>query len=81
MLYAVNRSVAESFEAAFGQGSNRISGSKIFVGLARDGRSREGRFDVEWGPVFDWADAILQGPHIGVGTPLSKEPNPTLKKQ
>lgn len=37
-----------------------------------------GRFLTHWGPCA-WKDAILQGPHIHVSTPLYKSPNSTLR--
>lgn len=37
-----------------------------------------GRFIREWGPS-SWGDAILQGPHLHVSTPLYKQPNETMK--
>ena len=39
---------------------------------------QNGRFDVEWGPVRTWEDAILQGPHLHVGNPFYKQPNETM---
>jgi len=38
-----------------------------------------GYFDVDWGPVDSWHDAILQGPHIQVATPFYQSPNATMK--
>ncbi|TFH98368.1 Eco57I restriction-modification methylase domain-containing protein [Micrococcus lylae] len=37
-----------------------------------------GRFVLDWGPAA-WKDAILQGPHLHVSTPLVKEPNETMR--
>ena len=38
----------------------------------------KGRFEKSWGPV-SWSDAILQGPHLHVSTPLYKQPNESMK--
>ena len=38
----------------------------------------KGRFEKSWGPV-SWDDAILQGPHLHVSTPLYKQPNESMK--
>ena len=38
----------------------------------------KGRFEKTWGPA-SWDDAILQGPHLYVSTPLYKQPNETMK--
>ena len=40
-------------------------------------RSR-GRFETQWGPA-SWREAILQGPHIHICTPLFKSVNSTMK--
>ncbi|GGO98484.1 class I SAM-dependent DNA methyltransferase [Actinomyces gaoshouyii] len=37
-----------------------------------------GRFTKAWGKA-SWEDAILQGPHLHVSTPLYKSPNATMK--
>ncbi|WP_366180240.1 hypothetical protein ABXS69_08430 [Actinomyces timonensis] len=41
---------------------------------------QKGRFVQQWGEA-SWEDAILQGPHIYVSTPLYKSPNETMKNQ
>ena len=38
----------------------------------------KGRFEKSWGPA-SWSDAILQGPHLHVSTPLYKQPNESMK--
>ena len=38
----------------------------------------KGRFKKVWGPT-SWDDAILQGPHLYVSTPLYKQPNETMR--
>lgn len=39
----------------------------------------KGRFDVRWGVVSSWSDAILQGPHLHVLTPFYKAPNESMR--
>ena len=39
---------------------------------------QKGRFVKEWGAV-SWEDAIIQGPHLYVATPLYKQPNESMK--
>ena len=39
---------------------------------------QNGLFSKQWGPA-SWDDAILQGPHLHVSTPLYKQPNETMK--
>ena len=38
----------------------------------------KGRFEKSWGPA-SWDNAILQGPHLHVSTPLYKQPNETMR--
>jgi len=38
---------------------------------------QKGRFTKEWGAT-SWSDAILQGPHLYVSTPLYKQPNESM---
>ena len=39
---------------------------------------QKGLFSKQWG-VASWHDAILQGPHLHVSTPLYKQPNESMK--
>ena len=39
---------------------------------------QKGLFSKKWGSV-SWEDAILQGPHLYVSTPLYKQPNETMR--
>src|SRR5690606_3015388 len=39
---------------------------------------KAGRFVSQWGEI-KWKDAILQGPHLHVSTPLYKSPNRSMK--
>lgn len=39
---------------------------------------KKGYFDHGWAVPTRWADAIIQGPHLGVSTPMIKQPNATL---
>src|SRR5699024_6480296 len=38
-----------------------------------------GYFDTSWQHPDSWSNVILQGPHLGVSTPMIKQPNPTMK--
>lgn len=40
---------------------------------------KKGYFDSSWQHPDTWDDVILQGPHLGVSTPMIKQPNPTMK--
>src|SRR5262249_48599840 len=40
---------------------------------------KRGYFDVAWGTPGSWDEAIIQGPHLHVATPIYKIPNWTMK--
>lgn len=42
---------------------------------------KAGYFDTSWQHPDSWDDVILQGPHIGVSTPMVKQPNPTNRSK
>ena len=42
---------------------------------------KAGYFDTGWAKPGDWGAVILQGPHLGVSTPMIKQPNPTLRSK
>ena len=54
-----------------GSRSSRADGTRAST-------ARRASSTVEWGPVDRGIDAILQGPHIFVGNPFYKSPNPTM---
>src|SRR5699024_7448961 len=40
---------------------------------------KRGLIELSWNTPSSWADAIVQGPHIGLSNPFAKQPNATLK--
>src|SRR5699024_1656526 len=40
---------------------------------------KKGYFESSWQHPDSWSDDIPQGPHLGVSTPMIKQPNPTMK--
>ena len=40
---------------------------------------QKGYFDTGWRHPASWEDVILQGTHLGVATPMVKQPNPTMR--
>ncbi len=78
MVYAVNRSTAAVLDKL--SKSKRIGdlGLEFSSGWHEKNDRTEGFFDVAWGPIESWDDAILQGPHIFVGNPFYKSPNETM---
>ncbi|MCS4490322.1 class I SAM-dependent DNA methyltransferase [Corynebacterium sp. ES2775-CONJ] len=52
---------------------------KFSQGWHETAAKKSGLFDTGWAKPTIWDDVILQGPHLGVSTPMIKQPNPTLK--
>lgn len=78
MVFAVNRSVASAMIKAAGSPRLGQLGLLFSQGWNETTDRQKGYFESEWGPVSRWDDAILQGPHLFVSTPLYKSPNPTM---
>ncbi|MFV0428551.1 MAG: hypothetical protein ACK5KO_03855, partial [Arachnia sp.] len=79
MVYTVNRDVAETL-AVLSHGERLGSlGLRFSSGWHEKGDRARGRFIQRWSTPASWEDVILQGPHLFVGTPLYKTPNPTMK--
>lgn len=78
MVYAVNRSTAAVLDKL--SKSKRIGdlGLEFSRGWDESIDRKKGMFEVNWGPVESWDDAILQGPHIFVGNPFYKSPNESM---
>lgn len=54
-------------------------GLQFSSGWHESGDKSAGYFDTSWQHPVSWDDVILQGPHLGVSTPMIKQPNPTMK--
>lgn len=81
MVYTVNRSVEEvlqklSTASRIGELDLRFS-----PGWHEKNDRTKGYFETKWGVPGSWDDAILQGPHLFVATPLYKSPNPTMRSK
>ncbi|BDA63842.1 class I SAM-dependent DNA methyltransferase [Actinomyces capricornis] len=78
MVYTVNSAAARTL-ATLAE-SPRLAGVGLHFSRGWDESidRQKGRFVKEWGSA-SWEDAILQGPHLHVSTPLYKQPNETMK--
>ncbi len=81
MLYTVNQSAANVLEKLatrrrFGEFNLRYS-----AGWHEKSDRARGRFELGWGEPASWDDVILQGPHLHVGNPIYKHPNPTMRSK
>ena len=77
MLATVNTAAAETLAVL--SRCKRIGslGLEFSRGGTKPG-SCEGAIRIRWGEA-EWDNAILQGPHLHIATPLYKAPNPTMK--
>jgi hypothetical protein len=78
MVYTVNRSVAEVLHKLADAPRIGDLGLYFSPGWHEKNDRTKGYFETEWGVPDSWDDAILQGPHLFVATPLYKSPNPTM---
>lgn len=79
MVYAVNRATASVLEKLAHAPRLGDLGLEFSRGWDESIDRKKGVFDVEWGPVESWDEAILQGPHLFVANPFYKSPNRTMK--
>lgn len=79
MVYTVNTEASDVLKKL--ARAPRISelGLEYSRGWDESNDREKGFFEVGWSHPTSWDAAIIQGPHLGVSTPMSKQPNPTLK--
>ncbi|CAM5305970.1 DNA methyltransferase [Corynebacterium variabile] len=78
MVYTVNTEAAAVLEKLAAAPRMKQLGLQFSRGWDESIDKKKGYFDTEWKHPESWNDAILQGPHLGVSTPMSKQPNPTM---
>ena len=78
MVYTVNTAASRTLSRL--ARADRVGGLDLHFSRGWDESidRKAGRFVGGWGEA-SWNDAILQGPHLHVSTPLYKTPNPTMK--
>ena len=79
MVYTVNTEAASVLEKLATAPRIRELGLQFSAGWHETSDKKAGYFDTGWAHPESWNDVILQGPHLGVSTPMSKQPNPGLK--
>ncbi|WP_211220112.1 Eco57I restriction-modification methylase domain-containing protein [Smaragdicoccus niigatensis] len=79
MVYTVNRAVATVLERLAQAPRIGALGLNFSRGWDETIDRKKGLLEARWSVPNAWADAILQGPHIYVATPINKSPNPTMK--
>ncbi|SJN24396.1 Possible restriction /modification enzyme [Micrococcus lylae] len=78
MLYTVNSAATRVLSATAQAGRIGALGLSFSTGWNETTDRTAGRFTLDWGPVA-WRDAILQGPHLHVSTPLVKTPRESMR--
>jgi len=78
MVYTVNRATAAVLDKLAAAPRVGSLGLKFSAGWHEKNDRTKGYFDSEWGVPESWDSVILQGPHLHVGTPFYKSPNPTM---
>ncbi|GAB3593842.1 hypothetical protein CFAEC_13455 [Corynebacterium faecale] len=78
MVYTVNTEAAAVLEKLAAAPRVKELGLSFSSGWHESADKKKGYFDVGWGHPASWDDVILQGPHLGVSTPMIKQPNPTM---
>lgn len=78
MVYAVNRATAAVLAKLADAPRLGALGLEFSRGWDESIDRKKGVFDVQWGEVESWDQAILQGPHLFVGNPFYKSPNSTM---
>ncbi len=79
MVYTVNTEAAAVLEKLAAAPRIRELRLQFSRGWDESIDKKKGYFDTGWAHPASWNDVILQGPHLGVSTPMIKQPNPTLK--
>ncbi|WP_158169772.1 Eco57I restriction-modification methylase domain-containing protein [Mycolicibacterium smegmatis] len=79
MLYPVNRASAHVLDKIAAAPRLGDIGFEWTAGWHESADRKLGYFESASAVPERWQDAILQGPHVTVGTPLFKEPNETMR--
>ena len=79
MVYTVNTEAAGVLEKLAAAPRFRELGLQFSSGWNETTDKKSGYFDTGWAHPASWDDVIIQGPHLGVATPMIKQPNSTLK--
>ncbi|KAB1503862.1 class I SAM-dependent DNA methyltransferase [Corynebacterium sp. 320] len=78
-VYSVNSEAAAVLAKLAEAPRIKSLGLQFSGGWHETADKKRGYFDTSWQHPESWEDVILQGPHLGVATPMIKQPNPTMK--
>lgn len=79
IVYTVNTEAADVLKKLAAK--PRLNKLRLYFsfGWNESEHKKQGYFDTGWAVPKSWSDVILRGPHLGVSTPMIKQPNSTLK--
>lgn len=80
-VYSVNSEAAKVLEKLAVAPRIKTLGLQFSEGWNETTDKKNGYFDASWQYPESWDDVILKGPHLGVSTPMIKQPNRTLKNK
>ncbi|NLA54849.1 MAG: class I SAM-dependent DNA methyltransferase [Corynebacterium humireducens] len=78
-VYSVNTEAAQVLAKLSAAPRMKELGMQFSSGWHESADKKKGYFDTSWQHPASWSDVILQGPHLGVSTPMIKQPNRTMK--
>lgn len=78
MVYSVNSEAADVLAKLARAPRVKELGLQFSGGWNETTDKKRGYFDTSWQHPETWSEVILQGPHLGVSTPMIKQPNPTM---
>lgn len=81
MIYTVNTEAADILEKLAAAPRIWELNLQFSSGWHETADRKAGYFDTGWAQPQRWGDVILQGPHLGVATPMIKQPNPTNRSK
>ena len=79
MVYTVNSTAAQVLATLSHQARAGALDLQFSRGWDESRDRKRGYFESRWGVPSSWDSVILQGPHLYVGTPMYKSPNPSMK--
>lgn len=81
MIYTVNEPSFVSLQKLAEAKKISDLGLSFSSGWHESNDKANGFFDTKWNIPRTWRETILQGSHIGIATPMVKQPNPSMTSQ
>ena len=81
MVFTVNTDAAKVLRKLASAPRVQRESFQFSSGWHESADKKAGYFDTGWATPSEWSAVILQGPHLGVSTPMIKQPNPTLRSK